>query len=425
MNLIALTVNHKTAPIDIREELHLSKEEIISFIPEMKDKLFSDAVILSTCNRTEIFGFPIKPIVNFKDIQEFLLTIKKPNKISDEHFNKYFSCGAVKHLFNVSAGLDSLMIGDSQILGQVKDAFQIADDQGFVGSIMRKIFESALKVGKRSIKETMIGEGAVSVSYAAIQLVEKIFSALDKKSALIIGAGETATLAARHLKDKGLGQITITNRTLEKAEILAVELHGQIIPFDYFKEHIHEFDVIISATSSTDILLRKNEITASMKKRKNSPVCIMDIAIPRDIDAGVSDIYNVFYHDIDSLKLIVEQNMKKRESEIPKVEKIIMEEMISLFSWYNTLEIIPTIKTLRDFFESIRRDELTKSKNKFSENDLEKIDDMTRRLIGRILHNPTIKLRELAESGVNLQDAANFSFVLSELFGIDKSIDNK
>lgn len=420
MNLLSITINHKTAPVEIREALHLSRNEIIELIPRLK-KYFSEGVILSTCNRTEIFVMPKEYSLDGNLLINELIDFKPVQNINQENFNKYFSCGAVKHLFSVASGIDSLIIGDSQILGQVKDAFEIAEDMQFTGTIFKRIFDTAIKVGKRAIKETTIGEGAVTVSYAAVQVVEKIFANLEKKSALVIGAGETGELAAVHLRDKGVGKITIANRTLERAEILAEKIHGEIIPFQFLSEQLHNFDIIISATSSENFILSKADVQNAMKKRKGLPVVLMDIAIPRDIDPDVKKIDNVFYHDMDSLKIIVDQNLQRRKNEIPVVEKLVMEEMTGFFGWYNALEVVPTIKSLREFFDEIRTDELEKMRHKISEEDFTKIEDMTRRMIGRILHNPTIKLRELAESGINVQELTTNTIILKELFALENN----
>lgn len=423
MNLVGITINHNTAGIELREALHLSKDEIIDLIPKLKE-FFSEGIIISTCNRTEIFGFPKDFTLAYQEIIELLLTHKPVSGITHENFSKYFSCGAVKHLFSVASGIDSLIIGDSQVLGQVREAFEISEDLGFSGTLMHRVYETAMKVGKRVIKETAIGEGAVSVSYAGVQVIEKIFSPLGKKNALIIGAGETGILAATHLRDKGIGKIAISNRTIERAEKLAEKVQGEIIPFQHLKEHIHNFDIIISATSAPNLILSNNDIKEMMKKRKGETIVIMDIALPRDIDPQVRQIENVFYHDIDSLKVIVDQNVIKRKNEIPKALEIIMEEMHQFFGWVNTLEVVPVIKSIRDFFEEIRNDELEKLKNKVSEEDFSKFEDMTRRMMGRILHNPTIKLRELAESGTNIQDTLTHSLIVRDLFDLDKKRKN-
>lgn len=423
MNLIGISINHKTAPIELLESLHLTRDEIIEFIPKLKNE-FSEGVVISTCNRTEVFCLSKNYSIDANVILKMLLEFKPVQNIKPENFAKYFSCSAIKHIFSVASGIDSLIIGDSQILGQVKEAFEISEDLNFAGTIIKRIFETALKVGKRAIKETVIGEGAVTVSYAAVQVIEKIYSSLDKKSALIIGAGETGELAAVHLRDKGIGKIMITNRTLQRAETLAQKVNGNVIPFESFKEHIHNFDIIISATSAEHLILTKDDILNAMKKRKGVPIVLMDIAVPRDINPEVKKIENVFYHDMDSLKFIVDQNIIKRKNEIPKVEKIIMEEMIGFFSWYNTLEVVPVIKSLRDFFDEIRNDELEKIKNKVSPNDFAKIEDMTRRMIGRLLHNPTVKLRQMAEAGINIDEMMANTFLIKELFALDKNRSN-
>lgn len=423
MNLIGISINHKTAPIDVLESLHLSREEIIKLIPSLKEE-FSEGVVISTCNRTEIFCISKTQNIDSSRIIKKLLEFKPVQNVQDDNFVKYFSCGAIKHIFSVASGIDSLIIGDSQILGQVKEAFELSEGLDFAGTIIKRIFNTALKVGKRAIKETAIGEGAVTVSYAAVQVLEKIFASLEKKSALVIGAGETGELAAIHLKDKAIGKISISNRTLQRAESLAEKVNGNVIPFESLKENIHNYDIIISATSSPDFILTKTDIQEAMKRRKNAPLVLMDIAVPRDIDPEVKDIENVFYHDMDSLKVIVDKNILKRKNEIPKVEKIIMEEMIEFFSWYNTLEVVPVIKSLREFFEEIKNDELEKIKNKVTAEDYVKIEDMTRRLIGRLLHNPTVKLRELAESGINIEEMAAHTFIVKELFSLNKSKSN-
>ena len=424
MNLVGISINHKTSPLELREAVHLNRDEIVEFIPRLRDSLFSEGVIISTCNRTEIFGFPKQMGLDPSPLIDKLITFKPGIGIKHEHFSKYFSCGAVKHLFSVASGIDSMIIGDSQILGQVKEAFEISEDLNFAGTVLRRIFDTATRVGKRAIKETTIGEGAVTISYAAVQVVEKIFSNLEKKSALVIGAGETGELSAVHLRDKGIGKIAISNRTIERAESLAEKIHGEIIPFQFLKEHLHNFDIIISATSANNLILSLEDIKSAVKKRRGSPLLIMDIAVPRDIDPEVKKIDSVFYHDMDSLKIIVDQNMQKRRDQIPIVEKMIMDEMVGFFGWYNTLDVVPTIKTMRSFFEEIRHDELEKIKNKVSDEDFTKIEDMTRRMIGRLLHNPTVKLREFAETGASINDVTANTSMLKELFNLDNAAAN-
>ncbi len=421
MNLIGISINHRTASIELREALHLSSDEITELTALLKHSALSSGFILSTCNRTEIFGFTKDGKYNFESLLNPLLSFKKINGLSPENFDKFFSCSAVKHIFKVASGIDSLLIGDSQILGQIKEAFQTSEDLSFIDSLTKRLFDSAVKAGRRAIKETFIGQGAVTISFAAVQVVQKIFSNLDSKTALVIGAGETGELAATHLSEKGIHKLVITNRTLEKAEALARKLNAESIAFENITDNLHLFDIVFSATSSQSFIIGKGSVVQMMKKRRGTPVCLMDIALPRDIDPSVRELENVFYHDIDSLNVIVKQNLKKRESELSKVDKIIIEEMINFFSWYNTLEVIPTIVSVRDFFESIANDELSKIKHKVTEADYEKVEDMTRRLLGRLLHYPTIRLKEIAELGKNPQEVINHSVTVKNLFNLNEN----
>lgn len=423
MNLIGISLNHRTAPIELREALHLSTEESVELIMQLKNEIFTAGFVLSTCNRTEIFGFSQNGKSDFSPILNALLEFKKISNLKQEHFEKYFSCSAVKHIFKVASGIDSLIIGDSQILGQIKDSFQLSEDLEFVDSVMKRIFDTAVKVGKMSIKETLIGEGAVTISFAAVQVVEKIFSTLGNKSALVIGAGKTGELAATHLREKGIEKLTIANRTLERAENVAKKLSAAVIEFDKIKKELFNFDIIFSATSYEGFILEYEDIQQAIKKRKGQPICLMDIALPRDINPKSANLDNVFYNDIDSLNIIVNQNLLKRQKEIPKVEKIILDEMIGFFSWYNTLDIVPTIKLMRDFFESIRIDELEKIKHKLSDENFKKVEDMTRRLLGRLLHNPTLKLRRIAETGNNPNEVAQTSAIVKDLFDLEGDSD--
>lgn len=419
MNLIGISINHRTSPIEIREGVHLGIDESKEFISILKTNVLKEGFVLSTCNRTEIFGFPLNSSISHKSIYEELIKFKNVKGLQKEHVERFDSSKSLNHIAKVASGIDSLIIGDSQILSQCKESFRSAVDEGFANTLSKRVFDFAARVGKRSIKETLISQGAVTVSYAAIQIIEKIFADLTKKEALIIGAGETSELAAIHLNSRNIGKISITNRTLEKAGLLAKKISGSKIPFDEFRDHLHKFDIIISATSAKDFIVCYDDLKAAISKRKGTPIFIMDIAIPRDIDPKVKKIDNIFYNDIDSLNIIVDQNLKKRKQEIPKVEVIISEEINNIYSWYNTLGIVPAIKSLRSFFEEIEIDELNKIKNKVSEEDYLKLKDMAKRLIGRILHNPTVKLRELAESGDNMDLASEYTNSLKYLFDLN------
>ncbi|MBT8385865.1 MAG: glutamyl-tRNA reductase [Ignavibacteria bacterium] len=425
MKLLAVSINHRTAPVELREAVYLTEAEIKAFIKEAKEKLFKEGLVLSTCNRTEIYGVPQKEGITHIHIQDFLQQNKSAGGLRPEHFQNLSSQEAVKHLFNISTGIDSMLIGDNQILKQVKNSFQIAAETHFAGFMMKRVFDAAIHAGKRAIAETRISDGAVTVSYAAIQLIEKIFSNLNKKSALVIGAGETGEIAAKHLKDKNIGKLGITNRTTEKAIALAEKLNAEVLPFPDYINSLHKYDVIISATSSPDILLHKDVIEKTMKNRNYESMILMDIAVPRDIDPETKKIDYVFYHDIDSLNIIVKQNLSRRKAEIPKVEKIVEEELANLFEWYNSLQAGPTIKSIRDLFEEIRTEEVEKNINRFSSDDKEKLEIITKRIINKILHHPTTLLRKTGDNTLGKDESASKIGIIRELFGIDKKDDGE
>ncbi len=419
MDLIGISLNHRTASVELRESLSLSNTEIVELISTLKQSLLKEGLVISTCNRTEIIGVASSQNVSFDDLINALLNFKKVDGINSESFEKYKSVKIIEHLFRLVAGIDSMLIGDNQIFKQVKDAFQIADEQNFIGFYFKKIMDYSLHLGKRVITETAISEGAVTVSFAAVQLIEKIFSNLSKKSALVIGTGETGEIAAKHLRDRGVARLALTNRTFEKAERLAKELNTAVFPFDNFKDHLYKFDIIVSATGSQDFILSKSDIEKTIKKRNFESLVIVDIAVPRDVDPDCRNIENVFYNDIDSLNIIVEQNLLKRRNEIPKVEKIISEELNNFSDWLNSLQVSPIIKALRDKFETIRAEEVQNNINKFSSEDKEKLEIITKKIINKILHHPTVELKKFVNDN-STQDLNRMKLsVIQELFGIN------
>ena len=420
MNLLAVSINHKTAPVKIRETLYLSENEVRKLIEKVKREYFTQGLLISTCNRTEIYGIPDNKDITHSHLQKLITESKNSVNTTTDNFQTFISRDSLNHLFSVITGIDSMLIGDNQIFKQVKDSIQIADEMQFTGFLMRHVFDSAIRVGKRAISETKISEGAVTVSYAAVQLIEKIFSNLNKKSALVVGTGETGEIAAKNLVDKGIAKLTLTNRTTKKAKLLANKLNCSVLLFEEFKDHLHKYDIVFCATSSEDILIKKEDVAAAMKIRGYAPMVLMDIAVPRDIDPASKEIEYVFYHDIDSLNIIVEQNIAKRRDEIPKVKKIIDEELDSFFEWYNSLQSAPTIKNLRDHFDAIRAEEVEKNINKFSADDREKLEIVTKRIINKILHAPTVELKKVNDTGTGAEDAATKIGIIRSLFGIDK-----
>jgi glutamyl-tRNA reductase len=425
MNLLAISINHRTADVELREAFHLSEEEVRRLIESAKDNLLKEGLVISTCNRTELYGIPADPQFSHSILKNFIAERKNSANTTPENFQTFIARESLSHLFSVISGIDSMLIGDNQIFKQVKDSIQLADEMHFTGFLMRRVFDSAIRVGRRAITETKISAGAVTVSYAAVQLIEKIFSNLGKKSALVIGVGDTGEIAAKHLLDKGIAKLTLTNRTTKKAKLLANKLNCAVLLFEELKDHLHEYDIIISATSSENLLISRQDIDAAIKKRNYASMVLMDIAVPRDIDPASTEIDYVFYHDIDSLNIIVEQNISKRKDEIPKVKKIIEQELDAFFEWYNSLQSAPTIKNLREHFDSIRAEEVEKNINKFSDEDKEKLEIITKRIINKILHQPTVELKKTNSAGTGAEEAAAKMGIIRSLFGIDKQKSNE
>lgn len=386
--IYAVGVNHHTAPVTVRECLHLTDDEIAAFLRENTGVLFREAGIVSTCNRTELYAVAADDVDGAQLIEQ-LQKLRPAEKLRDEHFFRLFSCGAVSHLFKVAAAVDSQILGDMQILGQVKQSYELANSTGTVGSVLSHMFMGALHSGKRVRAETGIGIGAVSVSFAAVELARKIFSDMHRKNVLIVGSGETSALAARHLVSKGVERLTITNRTYEKALPLAEELRAKVIRFEEFTEALGEFDMIVTATAATEPVITREMVRQAMKKRANRPLLILDLAVPRDVDPKVNELDNVFLKDLDAIQNIIDQNLEQRRQEIPKADAIVTEEVVNFFLWYNTLEAAPTIAQLREKFEQVRAAEVERFRNRIDEASFDNVEMLTRRIINKLLH-PTI-----------------------------------
>ncbi|MBI2428939.1 MAG: glutamyl-tRNA reductase [Ignavibacteriales bacterium] len=350
MDLFVVGINHRTASLDIREKAWLSTEEKRRALHHFKEKFFSECFVISTCNRTELYGVIDKTLSQptdiasyYREIQDVFVGFKNSDSfLKHEHLYSLSAVSAVKHLFRVAAGIDSMVVGDVQILGQIKDDFQLAIEEQTVGTLMHKFLQAALHVGKRVRTETSLMEGAVSVSYAAVEMASKIFDDLSTRKALLVGAGETGELTAKHLTGRGIGELFITNRTREKAEELASTLEGNVVDFESFHSIIPTVDIIISSVNSKEYILTASQIRSALKQRHHSPLFIFDIGVPRNIDPTANDIDNVFLNDMDSLSNVIAQNIHKRHAELPKVNEIVLEEMRNFHQWYKSLQVGPT-----------------------------------------------------------------------------------
>jgi glutamyl-tRNA reductase len=421
MNLLSIGISHHTASLDVRERMWLTEQEIRGALTELRDRYFSECVLVSTCNRTELYGITRRPEVDEPALKQFLIDFKGAgDAVQGDHFTGRLAGAAVIQLFRVASGVDSMVIGDIQILNQVKEAFALAKDLGAMGPVLNRLMQSALHVGKRVRTETSICEGAVSVSYAAVEMANKIFADLSKKSALLVGAGETGELTLKHLVGKGIGKVRIANRTREKAEALVAGLGGTVVDFDRITEALHDVDIVITSVNSPSAILEPADLQKVMKQRSNDPLFIIDIGVPRNVSPAARKIENIFLYDIDSLTALVDRNLERRTAEIPKVTMIIDEESIAFFHWYNSLQVGPTIHELREAFEAIRTDEVGKNINRFKSEDRELVELVTRRIINKILHQPLTILKKGAEDGEGESETLTRISALRELFGISR-----
>ena len=421
MNLVLIGMNHKTAPLDLRERLSISCEGDADPLRQIIKLLdLAGVIYLSTCNRVEVLVQTTDARETQERLKDFIL---RHGNLSREDLVRCLYCyegqEAVRHLFRVTSSLDSLVMGEPQILGQVKDAYRQAVENGTTGIILNKIMHYAFRVAKRIRTETGLAANAVSVSFAAVELAKKIFGGLQGKTVLLIGAGEMSELAARHLVNYGAAQILVANRTPARAQQMAQEFHGRAVPMDRIEETLKDVDIVISSTGAPGYVIKAEMVAAALRRRKNRLLFLIDIAVPRDIDPAAGDIENVFLYNIDNLQDIVDENVRGRRQEAQKAEAIINEEVLNFNRWYNTLAVVPTIVSLKERAEGIIRGELDRSSawmQHLTEEDRKNIEILTGAIVNKILHDPIISLKE--ES----QDYAAIPYVaaLRRLFKLEE-----
>lgn len=402
----------------MRERLWFSAAEIRAALPRIRSLGFSECVLFSTGNRTELYAFTESGDPRIESLIDFLRTEKDAkDTVPAAHFFSHVSSGAAEHLFRVASGIDSMIVGDVRILAQVREGHALAQESGSAAFIMNKVFQSAFQVGKRAGSESLISEGAISVSTAAVELAQRIFDDLSNKKALIIGAGETAQLTAKHLLGKGIGSLFITNRTSERAQNLATMVGGTAIPFETFCDRLGEIDIIISSVQSDRHVLSAKDIKQIDKGRHRGTLFVIDLGVPRNIDPFAKELENVFLYDLDSLNIMVSENITRRRADVPKIQAIIAEEMAELSRWHASLETNPTIAALTELIERIRSEEVADTVSGFEEKDRERLEMVTKRIVKRILHTPITDLRNGHDSG--LSDRLQKISIVRKIFGID------
>ena len=399
MKFKAIGLNYKSSPLKLREQLYFSKIEIRELLNSIKqDKIIQEALILSTCNRTEFYTLSDDGTDVTNYINSLLIKYKNIKlKENRDYLYIYLDIDAIRHLMSVATGIDSMVLGEPQIFGQVKEAYKLACDCSSNGPFLNKLLHLTFRIGKQARINTRIGYGSVSVSYVAIESVKKFYADLAKYSALLIGAGDTGKLVTKHIVDAGIGKLFITNRTISKAKELASQFQGKIIPFNKMKNIMTKVDLVISSTSSPDYIITKNEMKDIMSQCSHRPLFIIDIAVPRDFDPEIGKLNNVFLKNIDDLQKIADKNLEKRKKEIPKVQAIIENGIKSFLDWQKTYKLNPVIKSLIEKMENIRKEEIEKNKNLLSKQELKRLNIISKNIIKKILHSPINKLKELKD----------------------------
>lgn len=418
MHLVVVGVNHKTAPIEIRERLAIDDRGLSQALAKLKNHAhMAEFCVVSTCNRTEFYA--VAPTRVGDDMLISFLAGYSGIKREELDPCVYVRFGhhAVKHLFEVACGLDSMAVGETQILGQIRSAYCIADEAESTGAIINNLFQRAITVGKRARTETGISCGAFSIGAAAVQLAKTVFGSLDGRKALLLGAGEMSKLAATHLQANGVSKTYVASRTKSRVEALVIDSIGEAIEFSRVDEVMGEVDFVISATSSPRPIITKERMGRVMKARGSLPIFLIDIAVPRDVAPDVQELDNVFVYNIDDLHFFLDRCRKEREAEIEKVQAIIDEETGQFMAYMRTHEALPLIKQLRDKFDSVYLGEWERYSSKLdhlSEEDQEYVRKMLRSVVRKLTHNPILRIKHYA---VNGEDKAKLE-AARELFGL-------
>jgi glutamyl-tRNA reductase len=401
MQLIALGLNHTTAPVEIREKISFATDTLSNALNALTQcELAKEAVIVSTCNRTEIYCSVEQD--NVVALYDWLARYHALTRDKIQHYlYTHTDQAAVRHLLRVACGLDSMILGEPQILGQIKTAYSTARTAGTIGKLLGKLFEYSFSVAKQVRTDTAIGSSPVSVAFAAVRLAQQIFGDLQGNTALLIGAGETIELAARHLHEKGLGRMIVANRTVERARLVAKEFSGYAITLEEIPKHLEEADVVITSTASPTPILTKAMVEKAVKARKHRPIFMVDIAVPRDIEAEVAELEDVYLYSVDDLNQVIQENMRSREQAALKAEEIIDTEVSHFMGWMNSLDAVSTICALRDHSQETRNSLVNKAKRMLDSGKpaYEVIDYLAHTLTNSLMHTPCAQLRQAGYDG--------------------------
>ncbi len=417
LRLVAFGVNHKTAPVSLREQAAFAPDRLLDALRQITTLGGAhEATILSTCNRTELYCH-LDPGEDQRAVAWFCEYHRLPHTLLEPHLYLYPGDQAVKHAFRVASGLDSMVLGEPQILGQMKEAFAAAHKAGATGKILNRLFQQTFSVAKQVRTDTAIGASAVSVAFAAVSLAKQIFSRLSERTVLLIGAGETIELAARHLKEQGVNHIIVANRTVERAQRLAQTCSGEAISLTEMLERLSDADIVISSTASQLPILGKGAVERALKIRKHRPMFMVDIAVPRDIEPEVGELDDVYLYTVDDLQQVVEQNMQSRQAAAKEADKIIDIQVVDFMQWVKSLDSVPTIRALRASAAALRDTELTLAQQRLArgEDPQKVLAHLARALTNKFTHAPSSALQQADQDGnADLLNAARKLFNLSD-----------
>ena len=423
--IVIVGLNHRSAPIEVRESVAFENSYVRAALGRLCDyPSVREGVILSTCNRVEVVASASDSESAFSDITKFLFEQKahRNSALLDDHLYTYRAADAVRHLFRVAASLDSMVVGEPQILGQLKQYYDTAQQAGTVGAVLHRLFHRSFSVAKRVRTETGIGSGAVSVSSVAVDLAKRIFDRFDDKTVMLIGAGKIGALMARHLVSQGVRSLMVTNRTFERAVLLAEKIQGSPIRFEDFPRYLTIADVVIGCTGAAEVLVAAATVEKVLRERKQKAMFLIDIGDRRNFDPQINDLDNVYLYNIDDLKSVAEENLQSRSSEAEKAEEMVRVEAETFVRWMESLEQVPTITALRQRFEEIRRKEIEKSLGRnlkdLSEAQRAALEDMTTAMINKFLHAPISQLKR--NSGDEDEDSSLYVAALKKLFDLEE-----
>lgn len=419
MRLLLVGTSYQRAPVELRELLaydHALRRDALGRLSTEG----AEAVVLSTCNRTEVYAVDVQPAALEARIHDELGSLSGlPSEQLVPALYTVTDEAAAHHLFRVAAGLDSMVPGEAQILGQVREAYEAAREADTTGSTLHRLFRQALRVGKRVRTETAIGENPASVSSAAAQLAERVFEELAGRRVLLLGAGKVADLTAANLVSRGVGEIVVANRSVERAQALAERFGGRAVGLDALEPELATADVVVASTSSGDLVLSAEQVERVMRERRGRPVFFIDIAVPRDLDPAINDLEGCYLYDIDDLEAVVAESVAGRREEAVRAEAIVSEEAESFRAWQLSLDVVPAIASLRARAESIRREELERVEGRLgtlSPSQRRAVEALTSQIVAKLLHQPTVRMKEAATGaeGVLYADAVRHLFGLEE-----------